>query len=75
MTVPEILDELRSYIGKFPRQAMLAAIEQREAITPELLKEFEQIAENAREYALRRGFMLHTFALYLLAQFGETRAF
>ena len=75
MTIPEILEELRPYTGKFPRQAMLAAIEQQEAITPELLREFEQIADNAREYARQENFMLHTFAVYLLAQFGEKRAF
>jgi hypothetical protein len=75
MTIPEILEELRHYTGKFPKQAMLAAIDQQEAITPELLREFEQIADNALEYAPQRDFMLHTFAVYLLAQFSETRAF
>ena len=34
MTIPEILKELELYTGRFPKQAMQAAIEQREAITP-----------------------------------------
>ena len=38
MTIPEILKELEPYTGRFPMKAMQAAIEQREAITPELLR-------------------------------------
>lgn len=37
MTVTEILKELESSTEHFPKEAMEAAIEQREAITPELL--------------------------------------
>ena len=44
MTIPEILEQLKPYTGKFPMAAMKAAIEQREAITPELLREFEEVA-------------------------------
>ena len=39
MTIPEILKELEPYTGHFPMTAMKAAVEQREAITPELLRE------------------------------------
>jgi hypothetical protein len=39
MTIPEIIKELDTYTGRFPMQAMKAAIQQREAITPELLEE------------------------------------
>ncbi len=36
MTIAEILKELELYTGRFPMQAMRAAVQQRNAITPEL---------------------------------------
>ncbi len=75
MTIPEILKELEPYTGRFPQKAMQAAIEQREAITPELLRVVEAVAENPVRYAERRDNMLHLFAIYLLAQFREKRAY
>jgi hypothetical protein len=75
MTIPEILEELDHYTGRFPMNAMKAAIEQREAITPELLRVVEAVARNPEHHAGRKGHMLHIFALYLLAQFREKRAY
>jgi Protein of unknown function (DUF1186)/SEC-C motif len=75
MTLPEILKELEPYTGRFPMQAMKAAVEQREAITPELLRVVEAVAEEPLEYAERKDYMLHLFALFLLAQFREKRAY
>jgi len=56
-------------------EAMRAAIEQREAITPELLRIVEAIAANPTEFAQRDNSTLPVFTLYLLAQFREKRAF
>jgi hypothetical protein len=75
MTIPEILKELEPYTGCFPMKAMKAAIEQREAITPELLRVLEAVAENPLAFARRQDYMLHLFALFLLAQFREKRAY
>src|SRR5438105_467797 len=75
MTIPEILKQLETYTGRFPRQAMQAAIEQREAITPELLRAVAAAAENPEQCARREDHTLHLFALYLLAQFREKRAY
>ncbi len=75
MTILEILKELEPYTGRFPKKAMRAAVEQREAITPELLKVLETCAEDPVGFAKREDYMLHSFALYLLAQFRETRAY
>jgi hypothetical protein len=75
MKIPDILKELEPYTGRFPMQAMRAAIGQREAITPELLRVVEAVAENPEHYARQEGYMLHMFALYLLAQFREKRAY
>lgn len=75
MTIPEILKELEVYTRRFPKDALLAAVEQREAITPELLRVLEAVAQNPAEFAKKTDYMLHLFALYLLAQFRETRAY
>ena len=75
MTIPEILKELEPYTGRFPRKAMQAAIEQREAITPELLRVVEAVADDPVKHAEREDYMLHLFALFLLAQFREKRAY
>ena len=75
MTIPEILTDLEPYTGRFPKKAMQAAIEQREAITPELLRVVETVAEDPVKHAERRGYALHLFAIYLLAQFRENRAY
>jgi len=75
MTIPEISKELEPYTGRFPMEAMQAAIEQREAITPELLRVLEAVAENPTGFAARQDYMLHLFAIFLLAQFRERRAY
>ena len=46
MTIPEILKELEPYTGRFPMKAMRAAVEQREAITPELLRVVEAACQS-----------------------------
>jgi hypothetical protein len=75
MTIPEILKELEPYTGRFPMKAMQAAIEQREAIMPELLRVLEAVAEDPVKFVEREDYMLHDFALFLLAQFREKRAY
>lgn len=75
MTMPEILSSLEFYTGKFPEEAMRAAMEQREAITPELLRVLQAVADDAPNYAPKTNYMLHLYALYLLAQFREKRAY
>src|ERR1035438_2933324 len=75
MTISEILKDLEPYTGRFPMKAMEAAIEQREAITPELLRVLEAVAEDPLAFAKRQDYMLHLFAMHLLAQFREKRAY
>lgn len=74
MTIQEIIKDLTYYRGVFPRQAMLEAVGQREEITPELLHLLEDAATNIEDIALREDYVGHIFAMYLLAQFRETRA-
>src|ERR1035441_8396771 len=75
MRIPEILKELEPYTGRFPMDTMRVAIEQREVITPELLRVLESVAEDPVKQVERKDYMLHDFALYLLAQFREKRAY
>lgn len=75
MTIPEILDALTTYTGTFPRASVAEAIAQREAITPELLRILEHDAANLAEIAPKEDYMAHLYAMYLLAQFREPRAY
>ena len=75
MTIPEILKELEPDTGRFPMEAMRAAIEQREAITPELLRVLESVAAAPSEWAKRKDNLLPVFAIFLLAQFRERPAY
>jgi hypothetical protein len=56
-------------------EAMQAAIEQREAITPELVRVLESVAAAPAEWAQRQDNMLPLFAIHLLAQFREKAAY
>jgi len=75
MTVPEILRALEQPVGLFPQAAVEAAVEQREAITPELLRVLAGVADDPAAYVKRGDYSLPLFALYLLAQFRERRAY
>ena len=62
--------------GHFPRAALEAAIAQREAITPHLLRVLEEVKQDELERMFAEpDYMLPFYALYLLAQFRETRAY
>jgi len=69
MTITEIIDALTTYTGRFPTQAVREAIDQREAITPELLRILKEVGESPEPFA-RNDYMLHLFATYLLANSG-----
>lgn len=75
MTVPEILKGLELCTGVFPKRAVQQAIEQQEAITPHLLGVLEELAASPASFVERDDYMLHIFAMYLLAQFREKRAY
>jgi hypothetical protein len=75
MTIPEILDALKTTNGGFPREAVIEAIAQQEAITPELLRILEEDTANLEIIAPQQDYMAHIFAMYLLAQFHEPRAY
>ena len=74
MDVQDILKQLEVNEGTFPREAVVQAIEQREVITPELLRILEDARDNI-EHLSETGYMAHIYAMYLLAEFREPRAY
>jgi hypothetical protein len=73
--ISNALFELTIDLGEFPREALTTAIKLREKITPRLLKIFEGQEEHAYEMRKQKHLMMHIYALYLLAQFREERAY
>lgn len=74
MTIEEILKALSHKDNKFPREALEQATAQKDEITPHLLKILERVADDPDE-ALDQDDTAYLYALYLLAQFRETRAY
>jgi Protein of unknown function (DUF1186) len=74
MDVQEILQQFATATGTFPREAVAQAIAQREAITPELLRVLAE-AQHTIEDLPESDPMAHIYAMYLLAQFREPRAY
>ena len=77
MEIEEILEEIEWFDGKFKREAVEAAIARKDEIVPELLTILEEIADPAiaAELDSEDDYMAHLYAMYLLAQFRETRAY
>jgi uncharacterized protein YchJ len=77
-TVPDILRQLQHVPEEAdfaPYEAALcAAAEHQAAITPELIAAIDRVSDNPARYLDDPSGCLHNFALYLLAEFHETRA-
>jgi Protein of unknown function (DUF1186)/SEC-C motif len=75
MGIEEILREIERSTGRFARAAVEAAVVRQEAITPALLRILETTVKRAREIDAERDYMAHIYAMFLLAQFREPRAY
>ena len=75
MEVRQILAELEYHRGPFPRQALADAVDNREAVIPELLSALERSIKSFADITDQPDYMLHLYAMYLLAQFREPRAY
>ncbi len=75
MQLEEILSDLENHTGSFPHLALERAIAEREAITPILLTTLERLSNNLKELLEKEEYILHIYALYLLAQFREPLAY
>jgi hypothetical protein len=71
----DILRQLKRYNGTFPRKALQAAVANREQITPELLAILDYTRQNAESLLEQPNTMGHLYAMYLLAQFRDERAY
>jgi hypothetical protein len=74
MDVQEILQQLATNTGTFPREALAQAIAQREEIIPELLRVLAEAQHNI-DHLIDSDAIAHIYAMYLLAQFREPRAY
>lgn len=75
MEIEDILSELAFDTGQLPREAMEAASAKRNEITPHLLKILQDAIERVDEIIEVDDYCAHLYAMYLLAQFREKRAY
>jgi len=75
MEIQEIFNALQLNTGQFPRKAVEEAVANQAAITPGLLAILEWAEQNVQEIADQPQYMAHIYALFLLAQFREKRAY
>lgn len=75
MDVEAIVAKLEARDGKFPREALESAVANRDETVPKLLQILEQANEDPHALVNQPENMAHIFALYLLAQFREKRAY
>jgi hypothetical protein len=74
MTIEEILKAFAHKDNNFPREALEQATAQKDEITPHLLKILEKVADNPDEILEQEDYSF-LYALFLLAQFRETKAY
>jgi hypothetical protein len=75
MNMEEIIERLKFYDGTFPRRALEEAAARREQVTPVLLQILEEAAHNVEDVYEQEDYMAHIYAMFLLAQFREKRAY
>ena len=76
MEVKEIIENLKyNKDGKFQKETILEARTKKAEVTEELLIELEKVANNVEKYAKDQTYFLPLYALFLLAEFKEKRAF
>jgi len=73
MTIDEIKQALEFPGRNFPLEAVQAATQQPESMTPLLLQTLQDVIDDPQ--SVKRDYWLHLFALFLLAQFREPRAY
>lgn len=75
MTIDDVINRLSNHVmGELPREALLAASEQRAELIPRLLEYLESVAGQGDEIPEGQRADLVFFAFYLLAQFRESKA-
>jgi len=76
MEVKEIIESLKyNNDGKFQKEIILEARNHKEDVTENLLIELDKVANNIENYAKDQTYFLPLYAMFLLAEFREKRAF
>lgn len=75
MDIDEILKDLELNTGVFPKEALEAAIVNKDKITQDLLTIIQQATDNAESLLEKPNYWAHIYAMYLLSQFREKRAY
>jgi hypothetical protein len=75
MTIDEIIGALEKVSFEVPTEALKAAEEQVEAITPRLRESLAQAVNDPRPLLEDHEHQLHIYAIYLLARFRERTAY
>jgi hypothetical protein len=73
--VPDFLKPLETILCPFPYEAVAEAIERKEEAIPHLLVALEWAADLPDPEEMDPTYMLHLYAIYLLSQFREVRAY
>jgi len=71
----KILREIAYNTGVFPLEALQYAVTRKDEIIPELLDILDYTCANAEELAEQEDYFAHIYAMFLLAQFREPRAY
>ena len=77
MDIQDILQQLEGKNGTLPREALAEAMDHRALVIPELLTILASAIANieALRQRKRNNYMAHIYAMFLLAQFREPRAY
>lgn len=76
MSIQKALEKLGyNNDGAFPREALIEIIDNREEAIPLLLGIIEYSIENFDRLAMEDAYFAHIYAMYLLAQFREKKAY
>lgn len=76
MEVKEIIENLKyNNNRKFQKEAILEARKKKEEVTEILLTELDKVANNIKKYSEDQSYFLPLYAMFLLAEFREKKAF
>lgn len=71
----KILSEIAYNTGVFPLETLQYVVTRKDEIIPELLDILDYTCANAEELAEQEDYLAHIYAMFLLAQFREPRAY
>lgn len=75
MSFERLSDKFNNLDGPFPREGLIESMENRELVTPELLQVLEKATSDPQKMIDRQDYMMNIYAMYLLAQFREKKAY